>query len=333
MPVSVASDLQPGARNAVRVCLNIQPRERVTVITDESCRAIADSLIAEIEEVGAPYAMFVLEEVASRPLAALPDVIAADMELSDVSIFAAHAQANELGSRMQMTDIVNRRKMRHAHMVNITPQIMREGMRADYAKVDAISTQVLNIVRQAKVIRATTPGGSDFSATLNPAYRWIKTSGLISREKWGNLPGGEVFTTPGEVNGTLVIDGVVGDWLCDRYGDLKNTPLTLRIERQPARSGHVEPTRRSSGTSGPTRTPTRTAIASGNLRLAPTSSCTRSSAIFCRTRNFPAFTSPSAIPTARTPAPTGTRPRTSTSSAPNSASGWTTSRSWSAGAS
>ncbi|HZL97046.1 MAG TPA: aminopeptidase, partial [Vicinamibacterales bacterium] len=48
---------------------------------------------------------------------------------------------------------------------------------------------------------------------------------------WGNLPGGEVFTSPGEVNGTFVIDGVVGDWLCDRYGLLKATPLTIEIER------------------------------------------------------------------------------------------------------
>ena len=80
--------------------------------------------------------VFVLEDVAPRPLAGLPASIAADMEHSSVSIFAAHAQTNELGSRMQMTDIVNRRRMRHAHMVNITDQIMCEGMRADFRDVD-----------------------------------------------------------------------------------------------------------------------------------------------------------------------------------------------------
>jgi leucyl aminopeptidase (aminopeptidase T) len=79
-------------------------------------------------------------------------------------------------------------------------------------------------------VRATTPAGSDFRATLNHAYRWVKTSGLISPEKWGNLPGGEVFTTPGEVNGVFVIDGVVGDYLCDRFGSLEATPLTIRVE-------------------------------------------------------------------------------------------------------
>jgi leucyl aminopeptidase (aminopeptidase T) len=90
---------------------------------------------------------------------------------------------------------------------------------------------VLNLVRPAKRIRATTPSGSAFEATFTPAYKWIKTSGLISPEKWGNLPGGEVFTTPLEVNGTFVIDGVVGDWLCAKYGRLDRTPLTILVEK------------------------------------------------------------------------------------------------------
>jgi leucyl aminopeptidase (aminopeptidase T) len=224
-----ADDLRPGAANAVRVCLNIQPSERVTVISDHACRDISDALVHEIEAVGAAYASFVLEDEAQRPLAALPPRIAADMERSDVSIFAARVQANELRSRMDMTDIVNRRRMRHAHMVNITPRIMTEGMRADYRTVDAISQRVIDVVRQARTIRATTPAGTDITAELNPGYRWVKTSGLITREKWGNLPGGEVFTTPGSVNGTFVIDGVVGDWLCDRYGLLTAAPLTVTI--------------------------------------------------------------------------------------------------------
>jgi len=208
----------------------VQPSERVTIITDRATHDIAQSLSREIDAVGATQHLFVLEDLAPRPLAALPAAIASDMAASDVSIFAAQAQPDELRSRMEMTDIVNRRRMRHAHMVNITRRIMREGMRADYAKVDRLSTQVLELVQHAREIRATTPAGSDFRATLTPRYRWIKTSGLISRDKWGNLPGGEIFTTPGNVNGTFVVDGVVGDWLCDRYGLLRDAPLSLQIE-------------------------------------------------------------------------------------------------------
>lgn len=222
--------LTPGARNAVRVCLRIQPAEKVTVITDEVSLEIAAAILRELESVGCRYQSWVLEDVAPRPLTDLPQPIAEDLETSQVSIFAVQAQTHELKSRMQMTDIVNRRRIRHAHMVNINKQIMLEGMRADFQKVDRLSAKVVDRVRVARQIRAKTPAGTDLVADLNPNYRWLKTSGIISPEKWGNLPGGEIFTTPGEVNGTFVIDGVVGDYLCAKFGDLKANPLSIRVK-------------------------------------------------------------------------------------------------------
>ena len=233
-------ELTPGARNAVRVCLAIRPDEKVTLIADESCRDIAASLAHELDAVGCTWRGFLLEEIAARPLTALPQPVADDMETSGVSIFAVQVQPGELGSRMQMTDIVNRRRMRHAHMVNINRQIMMEGMRADFHKVDRISQRVLDIVRGARQITARSAAGSDLVADLEPAYKWLKTSGLISPDKWGNLPGGEVFTTPREVNGTFVIDGVVGDYLCDKYGDLRHQPLTVRVKGNRLTEAHSE---------------------------------------------------------------------------------------------
>src|SRR6267143_1996837 len=233
-------ELTPGARNAVGVCLRIQPSEKVTIITDDATREIAASLVRELEHLGAPYRAWVLEELSPRPLGDLPREIVDDLETSQVSIFAVQAQANELGSRMQMTDVVNRRKIRHAHMVNINRQIMLEGMRADVLKVDRISTRVVETVRRAKQVRAKTPAGTDLTADLSPDYRWLKTSGIISPDKWGNLPGGEIFTTPAEVNGVFVIDGVVGDYLCAQFGDLKSAPLTIQIKGSRLTEAHSE---------------------------------------------------------------------------------------------
>ena len=143
-------ELTPGARNAVRVCLRVQPSEKVTVITDEVSLEIAAAIVHELEEVGCRYQTWVLEDVATRPLTDLPLAIAEDLETSQVSIFAVQAQTNELKSRMQMTDIVNRQKIRHAHMVNINKRIMLEGMRADFLKVDRLSVKVLEKVRKSK---------------------------------------------------------------------------------------------------------------------------------------------------------------------------------------
>ncbi len=184
----------------------------------------------ELDEIGCVWNAFVLETEAARPLAGMPPAVLEDMESSQVSIFAVTVQPNELRSRMQMTDVVNRRRMRHAHMVNITPEIMMQGMRADFQAIDRLSQAVLDKVRAATYVRATTDAGTDIHAELSPEYKWFKTSGIISTEKWGNLPGGECFTAPGEVNGVFVVDGVVGDFLCSRYGLLHKTPLTINIE-------------------------------------------------------------------------------------------------------
>lgn len=233
-------EFTPGAHNAVNVCLRIQPQERVCVITDEATSEIAAAMVAELEKLAPPYHAWIIEELAARPLVDMPREILDDLDQSQVSIFAVQAQTNELRSRIQMTDVVNRRKIRHAHMVNINRQIMMEGMRADFHRVDRLSQKVVGMVRKASKIRAKTAAGTDLTADLNPNYKWLKTSGIISPEKWGNLPGGEIFTTPGEVNGTFVIDGVVGDYLCAKFGDLVHNPLTIRMKENRLTEAHSE---------------------------------------------------------------------------------------------
>ena len=222
--------LSVGAHNAARVCLRLEPHEQLTLIADRAGLEIAAALVQEIETIGAPYRAFVLEELAPRPLDHMPAPILADLEKSQVSIFAAQAQRGELASRMTMMDVVNRRRLRHGHMVNITKEIMLQGMQADFLQIDRLSQRVIEKARQAKTVRATSKSGTSIVAEMSSSLKWVKTSGLISPDKWGNLPGGEIFTSPFTLNGRFVCDGVVGDYLCAKYGDLKQTPLTIEVK-------------------------------------------------------------------------------------------------------
>jgi leucyl aminopeptidase (aminopeptidase T) len=222
-------ELRPGAYNALNVCLRLQPEERLTLITDEATIEIAAALVGEIEKIGSRYNAFVLENLAPRPLVHMPASILDDLQKSQVSIFASLTQTGELLSRKEMIDVVNKHKLRHGHMVNINKQIMLEGMEADFNKIDELSLKLVEKARQTKFIRAKSQGGTDIEAELSPTLKWIKTSGLISPDKWGNLPGGEIFTSPYNLNGVFVVDGVVGDYLCQKYGDLKKTPLKIEI--------------------------------------------------------------------------------------------------------
>lgn len=219
----------PGAQSAINTCLRLQPSETITIITDEFSQDIAASLYAEVARVGATCHSFVLEDLVPRPLKSMPAQVLAALEESHVSIFCAQAQTGELTARRQMSDVVNRRRIRHAHMVNINSQIMLEGMRADFNAIDRLSQKLIELARQAKTIKVTSRAGTDITATFSEKINWLKTSGIISPDKWGNLPGGEIFTSPWTVDGTFVTDGVVGDYLCTKYGVLENNPLFIEI--------------------------------------------------------------------------------------------------------
>ncbi len=228
--IAYAEDLVPGARNAIRTCLRVKPSERVVIVTDLETEEISASLADQVRELGAPFEVFVMEDFGARPMLTLPAAIQAGLERADVSIYAGQPKEGELAFRRALTAIIDRRQIRHAHMVSISHRIMVEAMRANFDDVDAISCRVLERALKAKKIVATSPAGSRLEATFDPSIKWLKTSGIISTAKWGNLPGGEVLTSPARVDGVYVADGVVGDYLCARYGDLKDNPLSVTIE-------------------------------------------------------------------------------------------------------
>lgn len=223
-------ELAPGARNAIATCLAVRGGERVVVITSQECLAIGAAIAEQAAGCGGEVAGFVLEDFGARPMRAMPAPVLEALEGAQVSVYCAQALPGELDMRRQMTAVVNRRRIRHAHMVGITPRIMKEGMRADFRAVDDLSRWVLERARAAREIVCRTPAGTDLRATFSPKLRWIKTSGLISPEKWGNLPGGEVFTSPQRVDGVFVVDGVLGDWLAGKHGDMRAHPLAITIE-------------------------------------------------------------------------------------------------------
>ena len=229
-------ELVPGARNAVEVSLRLKPQERITIITDTVTRQIAAALQKEVERVSSEYSLFVLEHHARRPLKHMPKIILDDLACSQVSIFAALTQPGELGARTEMTTVVNHHRIRHGHMVNINRQIMLEGMRADFLKVDELSQRLVERARKTERIICKTSHGTEFEAEFSPKLKWLKTSGIIAPDKWGNLPGGEIFTAPMNTNGVFVVDGVVGDYLCERFGDLESNPLTIEVENNRIRS-------------------------------------------------------------------------------------------------
>jgi leucyl aminopeptidase (aminopeptidase T) len=226
---TAATDLGPGARNAVEVCLGIRRGDRVALIADKASGEVAASLAAVLDDVGAPFDGVLIEDVVTRPMTVAPPAVLDALDRADVGILCVQPEQGELGARMAIVSVVERRAIRYAHMVGVTPQIMKQGMRADYRLVDELSQRLCERMPRARGLRVRTAGGTSLTATFDPSLTWVKTSGLINRRYWSNLPAGEVFTTPLSVDGVFVCDGTAGDYFGPKYGDLRANPLTLEI--------------------------------------------------------------------------------------------------------
>lgn len=232
--------IEYGAMQAVKNCVRVKSGEKVVIITDRQTRHIADEIHRQIESLSPGNTkLFVMEDFGARPEdgsapLAFPAAIAEALEEEGVAVsfYAAAGKKGELQSfRTPMLKIVEGRKLRHGHMPNVTDLLMATGMAVDYAKVQEISKKVYDAVHRARFIKVTTPGGTDFTTEFHPDWKWIVSDGNITPEKWMNLPDGEVFTCAFKIpHGTIVVDGVLGDYFCEAYGVLEKTPVTLTLK-------------------------------------------------------------------------------------------------------
>lgn len=233
--------IREGVRQAAEDCLKIKTGEKVVIITDRETFKIGSRIRQAVERITNNIQFFLMEDFGRRPLG-FPELIGRVLREADVSFYAAQGVKGELQTfRGPMLKIVEaNKKLRHAHMIGITPQIMKEGMCSDYQEIQRISKLVYRKVRNATQIKVVTEKGTDFTAEFSSELRWKIRDGNIEPGDWSNLPDGEVFTSPINVNGKVVIDGCLGDFFAKKYGSLENTPVTIEIEGSRAKKESIQ---------------------------------------------------------------------------------------------
>ncbi len=223
-------DLKNGAREAVVNCLKLSKGERIVIITDLETLEISVSLLNEAKNITDKIKFFIVEDFQARPLNVLPEDIVNALNSSQVGILAMQGREGELENfRRPLLSLINKSGIRFANMINISQSIMEEGMNARYKEIKKFSKKVFDIVKDSKQITVKTCEGTDLNVEFDPSIKWVLSDGDINPGDWKNLPDGEVFTCPSNVNGTAVIDGVLGDHFSKKFGLLNNFPLFLKI--------------------------------------------------------------------------------------------------------
>ena len=236
----VRTDLADGARNAVRVCLNIGPQDRVFIIRDRPRTEIAQAIEHEAVLTGATVRVWTIEDHVPRPVTSFPRELADEILRfkPTASFYIGIGLKGELGFRKPMLILLaDELRCRHGHMIGINDLLMTDGMTADYEEIYRVTRKVYEIVRQARTISVNTALGTELIATFSPSLKWIPSDGRYWEQgKWGNLPEGETFTSPLSVDGVLAAEEL-GDWFTEKYGVL--TP-PLRIVIKAGRMASIE---------------------------------------------------------------------------------------------
>jgi len=212
--------LVEGATNAVRTCMGVNELDRVLIVTDRHTKEAAGAIHTIAKSITNSMT-FVLEDFASRPMRGLPAEIIKALPDATVTFWIAQMYDGELKFRTLFRNEALK-YARHAHMPGLTNEIMEQGMCTDYNLIYKTTMRICETVKDVTDIHVTSSDGTSLDLVFNKNWRWVPSHGIFHEKgMWGNLPDGEVFTTPYNVNGTIVVSEL-GDWFAKRYGYLQD---------------------------------------------------------------------------------------------------------------
>lgn len=198
--------LLPGARNVVRAGLGVQPGHKVVLVVEigEAIEPLAAAFLREAEEAGGEVFVYLVNEQNASSEPAIVRMVGRLVE-ADASLFIGSLTGLPTAFRRRIVSAGGERR-RHGHMVDASPAILVQSLRADFEEVHRIGERLLACVEKARSIHVTTSTGTDVRFRLDPSHRWHHESGLQRKPGWVNLPAGEVGTCPASVDGVVVPD-------------------------------------------------------------------------------------------------------------------------------
>ena len=202
------ASLMPGARNALANALGLEPGQSFVLLTEAGYEDVASALLRAANELGLHTRTFMLDpETCEREL--FVERIIGELEEADAS--ALVASRTGLPPRFRQSIVSVRGQRRHAHMVGVSPSMMRQSMRADYQEMHRLGERLIARLSKASEIVVKSGLNEELILRPDPTHRWYNGSGLLRSPGFTNLPAGEVSTCPATVDGSICPDG--GVWL------------------------------------------------------------------------------------------------------------------------
>lgn len=191
------------AHTVYKDCVELKPKEKVLVITDEPLRRIGYVFWKTAKDLGAEA---MITEIITRTMHGTEPPCGLEKLMQEVDVLLiptsksmTHTQARKKASEAGV---------RGATLPGITEDIMKRTLTADYRKIAKLTKLVASELEKTKEVHVKSSKGTDI---LLPVSRKAKAdTGIINKPgKFSNLPAGEAYLAPdeGKSNGIVVIDG------------------------------------------------------------------------------------------------------------------------------
>lgn len=213
----------PGARNALTSALGMRPGQSFVLLAEVGYEDAASALLRAATELGLHTRTFMLDvETCSRDLFVQRMID----ELAEADGSALVASRTGLPSEFRQAVVKIRGERRHAHMVGVSPSMMRQSMRADHTEMHELGDRLIERLQAASEIVVASGINDELVLRPDPECRWHNGSGLLREPGFTNLPAGEVSSSPASADGTLSPTG--GVWL--PAGPLRSPRTKLHFE-------------------------------------------------------------------------------------------------------
>jgi leucyl aminopeptidase (aminopeptidase T) len=210
--------LTRAAWRAVTGALKIKKGEQVLLVTDRQKMPIAEALAHWCGKAGAETTTYLMTETL-RPITGPTKLFTLMIDKAGVTLYLLDARIEEKPFRGYMVQTAGRHG-RICMMPGITVDMMERLVNVDFKNLDVLGKKVIARLRDAVDVHVTNPLGTDIRFSVAGRKCLLDNGDISQKGKHGNLPAGEVYTTPVEKGFTgrvvlSLIDDRVGRGVMD----------------------------------------------------------------------------------------------------------------------
>lgn len=202
-------ELAKGMKIAVETCMQVQPGEKVLVVTDTAqSRRMAEILLAQIHAVGAEAGLIIYPTL-SQHSAEPPAFVAAAMREAD----AVFGIASKSLTHTNATKEARAAGTRIHTWPGVTEEIFLRCCVIDYAALSARLQKLYQFFREPRQAVVTSPDGTNLTLETYPRLHPPIDGICANPGEFDQIPSGLVGSgvVEGSASGTIVINGSIGE--------------------------------------------------------------------------------------------------------------------------